>query len=262
MSKCALVGLAVGVSLFCALPAATTVSAQPSFERGWIDVNIGIAGAAEDSRGIRGTRIVNLEEAAFDVTYRRPRGADFDFGGGFMFTPLFGAGVSFTGTAHQDPADLAIRIPHPIWANAFGNASGETGQRLEHTEGGVHLQAMAALPLPNDRVRVRVFGGPTFFRAKTEVVTEIRYDQVYQIFGPGNAVEISEYDSVSIEETGWGFHGGGDVSVFFTRVVGVGGFARFSRGEVTIDDSRVLANSPTDLKVGGFQAGGGLRLKF
>lgn len=53
---------------------------------------------------------------------------------------------------------------------------------------------------------------------------------------------------------------GGDVSVFFTRVFGLGGFARYSRGTVEIDEP--LSESTQDVRAGRFQAGGGIRLRF
>ena len=43
---------------------------------------------------------------------------------------------------------------------------------------------------------------------------------------------------------------------------GVGGFARLSRGEVTIEDADIPADGPVDVKVGGFQGGLGLRFRF
>ncbi len=61
------------------------------------------------------------------------------------------------------------------------------------------------------------------------------------------------------EGTGWGYHLGADFSVFFSRVVGIGGFARYSAAEVEQVD---LGNTTVKNKAGGFQAGGGLRLRF
>ena len=38
------------------------------------------------------------ERATFAIDYNLPTGAAFDFGGGFMITPMIGVGVSFSGT--------------------------------------------------------------------------------------------------------------------------------------------------------------------
>jgi hypothetical protein len=115
-----------------------------------------------------------------------------------------------------------------------------------------------AVPVETPRVRLRAFAGPSYFLARQDVVTGISYDQRYQVFGLGNVVDIISYTKERAEGTGWGFHGGADVSVFFNRVFGLGAVVRVSRGTVTIDDY----GGEEDRKVGGVQFGGGLRLKF
>jgi hypothetical protein len=235
-----------------------------SFERGWIDVNFGVAVAAEDTFRMQGVGTLFQEDATFGADYNLPRGAAFDFGGGVMITPLIGVGVSFSGTAHEDVASLDARVPHPILVNVYGSDVAETDEKLMRTEGGVNLQAMI-VPLQTDRLRVRFFGGPTYFRVKQDAVTDIRYTQVSTILGAINNITITEFDSREIEGNGWGFHGGGDVSVFFNRIIGVGGFAKFSRGNVDIENTMALSSrdeDPIEVKAGGFQVGGGLRLKF
>jgi hypothetical protein len=246
----------------CSTTTSFAQSSSPHFDRGWIDVNIGLATAAEDSLEVTTTRTQFQEPATYRTIYHFPRGAEFDFGGGVMLTEMVGVGLNVSGTAHQDTADLYTRIPHPLYRNAFGEDSGSTDTKLERTEGTIHLQGVFVLPTGNDRLRVRVFGGPSYFRLKMDAVTAIHYLQTYQLFNVGNIIDITTYDSDVVEHTGWGFHAGGDVSFFFTRIFGVGGVARFSRGTVTIDDTNVLREGPFDVKTGGFQLAGGLRLKF
>ncbi|HEY8551640.1 MAG TPA: hypothetical protein VIL35_16895 [Vicinamibacterales bacterium] len=250
-------------AVLVAVLAGRDVGAQ-SHERGWIDVNFGVAVAAEEEFTMSGTGVWFAEPADFAADYQLPRGASFDFGGGYMITPLIGVGVSFTGTAHEEVAGLRVRIPHPLYANAYGSDSATTEGRLRRIEGGVNIQAML-VPVQTERFRFRVFGGPTYFRVEQDAVSDIRFDQVYGIFNRANAVEITEYDTRTVEGTGWGFHAGADASIFFTRVVGIGGFARFSRGSVDLEDTLASAVGDDDVvgvKAGGFQVGGGLRLKF
>lgn len=61
--------------------------AQPAFaqSKGWIDVNFGVANAAEKSV----TTEANIDDGAgefetYRVGYSFPTGASFDFGGGFL----------------------------------------------------------------------------------------------------------------------------------------------------------------------------------
>jgi hypothetical protein len=240
---------------------ATSVSA-PRRERGWIDVNIGAASAAQTSV----TTEFNVDDgfgelATYRVGYKAPTGAAFDFGGGVMFTDTIGLGVLFAGTAHKSPADLDIRIPHPTAFNRFATDQAPTEGDLDRVEGAAHIQLMFKAPLDDDRVRVRLFGGPSYFRLEADAVSNIRYVQTFNLLG-FNEVEIDSYETQKVEETAWGFHVGGDVTWFFSRVFGIGGFARLSRGEVTVEDPDIPADGPIDVKVGGFQGGLGLRFRF
>ena len=200
------------------------------------------------------------EPAALAAAYPKPsRGAEFDFGGGYMFNERIGLGVSFTGTAHEDAVELGATIPHPFFFNRSTIASGVTGRDLTRTEGGAHIQAMF-VPLQTPRLRVRLFGGPTFFRFNAEMVRDIEFRQTALPFSAANLVTITGFEAVDVEGTGWGAHVGGDVSVFFTRIFGVGGFARVSRGTVSVDDP--MSEQSQDRNVGGVQFGGGVRFRF
>lgn len=232
------------------------------FKRGWIDVNFGLAVAATNPFTITRTSIIAQETATQRVEYHLPMGAAFNFGGGFMFTPTFGVGASFAGTAHKDTADMAISIPHPTIANRLATDTSTTTDDLERIESAVHIQAMFATDI-SDRVRLRLFGGPTVFRLQQDVVSKIDYFQQWNTFTGANSVDILSYeiDQIAFEDAvGWGGHVGGDVSWFFTRVVGVGGFGAYSHGRISVFD--LLSGDEVKLTVGGFQAGGGLRLRF
>lgn len=100
-------------------------------EKGWVDVNLGVATAAEQTIATAASRTVFRETAAFGVGYDLPRGASFDFGGGYMATPVLGVGISIQGTAHQGFPALSIRIPHPNVFNAFASDTRPGDQELK-----------------------------------------------------------------------------------------------------------------------------------
>jgi hypothetical protein len=231
-------------------------------ERGWIDVNIGAARAAQESVRTE----VNVDDgsgelATFRVGYNAPTGGAFDFGGGVMLSNSIGLGILFAGTAHKSPAALDIRIPHPTLFNRYANDSAPTEADLDRVEGAAHIQLMFKAPIDDDRLRVRLFGGPSYFRLEADAISDIRYLQTWNLLG-FNEVDIDSYETDKVEETAWGFHVGGDVTWFFSRGFGIGGFARLSRGEVTIEDPDIPADGPVDVKVGGLQGGLGLRFRF
>lgn len=236
---------------------------QPRRSRGWVDVNLGAAEAADRSVDT----VINISDGegefeTYRVGYNSPTGASFDFGGGFMFTPVVGLGIQFTGTAHQDTADLSIRIPHPLYFNAHADDSAVTDQKLDRVEGAVNLSLVLAVPSSNDDLSLRLYGGPTYFRLEADAVTNIRYLQQFGFFTTLNTVDIISSESEKVEETAWGFHAGIDLGYFFSRYVGIGGFARATRGTVTFRAEDFLLDENLDVKVGGFQAGGGLRIRF
>jgi hypothetical protein len=242
-------------------PGASAAAKGQRFARGWIDVDFGVAISAKNDYTSTDIRTLFREPATFTVGYHLPAGAAFDFGGGFMFTPVFGLGVSFGGTAHQSPADLTIHIPHPTIANRYADDSTETDSDLQRVESHVNIVAMFASD-PSARYRVRVFGGPTLFRMRQDVVDNIGFDQSFSLLG-ANIVDITTFDTTQIDfgdAIGWGFNVGADVSWFFTRVVGVGGFGRYNRGTITTMDP--FTGDDAKYTVGGTQLGGGLRLRF
>ena len=232
------------------------------FARGWIDVNFGFAVAGESRFGSVADLELFRETARFTADYRSPLGAEFDFGGGVMITQRFGIGVSFAGTAHQDNAQLGISIPHPIFFDTHASDSAPTDAKLMRSEGSANIQLVFASHI-SDRLTARFYGGPSFFRVEHEAVDNIIYEQNFLLFSPVNTVEILRYETTTIpydDASGWGFHVGGDVALFFNRVVGIGGFAKYSRGNVDFFDP--LSRSENEFEAGGLQTGGGLRLRF
>jgi len=245
------------VAALCVIPSFAFAQAEP---KGWVDVNVGVASSGQDEFTSAFGGLLFGEPAALAAAYPQPsRGADFDYGGGFMFTPVWGLGVSVTGTAHEDRAGLALTVPHPYIFNASATAADVTADALQRAETAVHVQ-VAAVPLWSNRFTLRVFGGPSYFRVTQDTVEDISFSQTAFPFSRVNIVTITGFQGTELEGTGWGYHAGADVGVFFTRVVGVGGMFRFSHGSVEVFDP--LAGLNHDLEAGGVQVGGGLRLRF
>lgn len=239
------------------LQAAVVPAAAQDYAKGWVDVNFGTATAAEDEFTSARTFPVSQEIGAGAVAYGLPRGASFDVSGGYMFSARLGLGVSLAGTAHEDTAGLAISVPHPLYFDSSAEDATVTDGTFMRTEGAWHIHAMF-VPFETPRVRIRVFGGPSYVRIEQDTVSSIIYDQTFQVFGRLNSVEITSYRSEKSEGTGWGLHAGADLSAFFNRVVGLGAVIRVSRATVEIDDY----GGVHDVSAGGVQFSGGLRLRF
>jgi hypothetical protein len=230
----------------------------------WIDVNLGGAQSAQGAQAFTLATTVFREPAAFGSAYGQPsRGVDFDFGGGYMVTPMWGVGLSITNTGDKKAAGLAATIPHPTIFNAASTGAGVTLTELERAEGALNIQ-LAVVPrmarVLSDRTSLRLFAGPTYFRLSRQMVEDVQYTQQYAVLSSLNIISIVGSDARVVEGTGWGFHAGADVGYFFSRHAGVGGTLRFSRGSVEMAEP--LSEKPAKMTTGGTQFGGGVRLRF
>lgn len=249
----------VAALILCFFAAPALAQDEP---KSWIDVNLGVATSAQGDVTTSFAGPIFGEPAALAAAYGQPsRGADFDFGGGYMFSQKVGFGVTVSGTAHvDDTAGLAVSIPHPFFFNASDTDSGVTEPTLKRAEGALHMQLVAQPLAAGGPVQLRLFGGPSYFRVKQDLVADISFLQFAPSFSRTNVVTIDEWKREETEGNAWGFHAGADVSFFFSRVVGVGGMIRFSRASVGLFDP--LSEQDVDFKAGGVQAGGGVRLRF
>jgi hypothetical protein len=247
--------------LAIALSFSTSTAFAQDYERVWADVNFGRAQSAQGSSQTTDTAIVFGERASASAIYDKPApGENFDFGGGYMLSRLVGVGVSISGNAYKDPAAVSVTMPDPFFFNDSATGALITEDLLERRERGVHMQAMVNATPNAERLRVRVFGGPSYFHVQQHLVSDIGFIQSASPFFPGNDVSLTGYEASAVDGNGWGFHGGADVGVFFNRLVGIGGTVRFSRATVSMADP--LSESNIDAKAGGVQFGGGLRFKF
>ena len=105
------------------------------------------------------------------------------------------------------------------------------------------------------RFQVMVFGGPSFFQVKQGVATDFTYTDSY----PYDEAQFGNATTTNASVSKVGFNAGGDLAFFFTRNVGVGATMQFSGTSVKLPGA---LGSTQEVKVGGGQAGVGLRLRF
>jgi hypothetical protein len=190
------------------------------------------------------------ETATIDATYQIPSGAFFEIGGGYhigsgysvLRRVTIGASVSFF--SHNGSGGLAGLIPDPLFFDRPATVNVDLGE-LEHKETGVHVFASYWMPV-SEKMDVTVSIGPSFIHVTQGVVTSITVPEPTQ-----NIVYTLDNES----GTAVGINVGVDGNYMLTRNYGVGVFLRYAGGSVD------LPHAP-DLKVGGFQVGGGARIRF
>ncbi len=193
------------------------------------------------------------EDADFDADYAVGTGAVFDGGAGVRLANGIGFGVAVSRFERLDPVSLDARIPHPFF---FGRPRSLSGSEpdLTRLETAVHVE-VRWFESVSDTVELAVFGGPTLFNVRQDLVTAIGYDHAY----PYDAASLASATTEAASASAIGFHAGADVGFFFSETVGVGALIRYSGGSVDLPGE---GESMVPVDTGGFHVGGGLRLRF
>ena len=223
----------------------------PPVSRGFIVVNGGYLTANDCEDGA--TKRENAEDGRFDTTYVVTGGPTLDIAGGGVLWRHLGVGVGITRFSVSTPAALKATIPHPFFFNRARSVSGDVAD-LTREELAVHIQARGIFPI-GERLQFMVFGGPSFFQVTQGVITDYTYTESY----PYDSASFRGATTAPQSVSKTGYNAGADVAFFFSRQVGVGATLQFAGTTVQLPGA---LGSTLDVKVGGSQIGGGLRLRF
>lgn len=161
----------------------------------------------------------------------------------------FGFGVSYAGSSKDSV--LRGRVPSPFYFNQPRQLEGST--QIDREDLMVHLAALWLLPI-TESTQISVFGGPSWFQIKQETITGVNIEEQF----PFDVVQFTNVELERRTATAWGFNAGFDVSYYFSRYLGVHGLLRYSKGTATVTATGV----DSDVNVGGFHAGVGLRIRY
>lgn len=193
----------------------------------------------------------NAENGRLETTYDVGGGLAFDVSGSYLVWKNLAVGVGLTLFSTSTTTAIDAQVPHPFFFNQSRTVTGEfEGDRSETA---VHIQAKWLVPV-NDKLLVTVFGGPSFFKVEQDIVNDIDYSESY----PFDTATFTRAITASQSESAVGINVGGDVAYFFTPNVGVGGTAQYSGATVEM----TVPSGTADVKAGGLQVGGGIRLRF
>jgi opacity protein-like surface antigen len=200
------------------------------------------------------TFALNQEQATVSASHEIDATPVFELSGGGRVYKNLGFGFAFSYFQNKNNAQIQASLPHPFFFEQPRNVSGEATD-LKREEFGVHLDAMVLLPL-TERFQVTIFGGPSFFRVRQELVSGVRFSEAY----PYDEAEFAGVDKTP-SEWQWskvGYNVGAEASVYFSRYLGIGVSVRHSDGDVEFDRPA----GPLEVKAGGTQVGAGLRVRF
>ena len=238
----------------------STGGASPYEQRGFVQVG---GGAQGGSHLLTSTSTFSIydEQGSIDGSQ--------NYGGGALLTVGGGARVwrnlvlAFNYTRYNDTMETAVnaRVPHPLFANRFRDAA-QRVDGLRHEEQGYHVTAQWMIPFGDDLV-LGVGAGPSFVAVSHEFPSGAR---VTEQDGAPNFATVALQDVTFIrgEKTGTTVNVGADLTYNLPfdlgqagRVGATVGF-RYAGGTVGLQGT----NGEVDVKYGGAQFYGGLRVSF
>jgi hypothetical protein len=246
--------LAVCVIGLTAFASQASAQALPWEGRGFINVNFGIQMIAEDSA----TTITNF--TIYDETGKLTtvqtldsQAPFFDIGAGFRVAGNFGLGFAYTRLSSNSAAQVTAQVPNPIYYDQPRTATA-TLSDLEHLEDGYHFQALWMVPI-TDKLDIVISGGPSLFNLKQGIVMS---PQITEVGPPYSTVNMTVSQNTTTGSQ-IGFNIGADMTYRFANNFGIGAIVRYAAATVSLEPE---GGEPSDVKVGGFQIGGGLRIRF
>ena len=235
------IAVVTGLCLACASsasaqsqPSGQAQTGGPSFLDNKAFVNVNIGGQTQARTVDTSFTVPNVygETAALAATATIDGGPLFDISFGYRFRPSFGASIGFS-RYNKD-------------GSVFGPAAVTiTPRPAAHSENNIYVLFVYFVPI-SDKMELALSAGPSVTKVKQELITGFTIP-------PGTQSVLSDIGGQS--GTGAGVNVGADLAVAVYNYVAVGGFVRYNGGKVDLP-------AAPDLKFGGFQAGGGLRLKF
>lgn len=231
------------------LATAASVSAQTS-QSAW-DGGIFVNG----SLGVQ-TGSIDVNTATELVIYDEPgtistaqeigSGMLYDITAGLMVRRNLGAALSFSARSATSDGAVTGSIPDPIFFDRPRAITGVVAD-MDYSEKWLGFLATWLVPA-GEKLDVLIMGGPAV--AWVNVNQPVSASVTESPAGPNVTLTVD-----SLTKSFIGVQVGVDVRYMLTETLGVGGFARLSKASGEIQDG-------SDLSAGGFQVGGGVRVKF
>jgi len=246
--------LAVCVIGLMAFASQASAQALPWEGRGFLNVSFGIQVIAEDVATTNASFTIYDETGKITTAQTIDSQAPFwDIGGGFRITGNFGAGFTYSRLSATGAAQVTAQVPSPVYYDQPRTVTA-TVNDLEHVEDGYHFQALWMLPI-TDRLDIVFSGGPSVFNLKQGVVMS---PQITEVGPPYSTVNMT-VSQTTTSGSQIGFNIGADMTYRFANNVGIGVLMRYAAATVSLESE---GGDTSDVKVGGFQFGGGLRIRF
>ena len=247
--------LLVGLVVTLGWAASAGAQSLPLDGKLYVDVNA-LYQAATRSVDQRGTLSLYGEDGTVEASQRIGAGALWDVGFGYTVWRDLAVGLDISQFSRHQTISATGTAPHPLFFNSPRAFSAETSSSHKARTIAVlaswRFRTRGAL----EKLNVRVMGGPAALHVQQGLAADVTLTEggfPYETVSASVATRTSSKNRV-------GFVGGVDVGYELLDNVGVGVLLRYAGGSAKLDEP--LGGGTITVKAGGFQIGGGVRLKF
>jgi hypothetical protein len=137
---------------------------------GFVNVNFGTQPSSHDV-GRSENFSVYGETATLTTTQENGNGAIFDITAGYRFRPRLAGAIGFSNFSNTSDSGVVVTVPHPLIFDRPQTVTTSVGD-LQHSERGIHLQAVWFVPVTNE-IDVSLSAGPSFIRVSQDIVASV-----------------------------------------------------------------------------------------
>ena len=224
-------------------------------DRVFLSIGFGVESGSSDANDLKQYTLYD-EPATTEVKTPWSSGSFFEGGMAIRVYRKLTVGASYHQETNTSEAAITGTAPHPVFFNRPRTFRSEAGG-LYRRENATHLSFGWIVPI-NPKLDVLVSGGPSFFRLRQDVVSDV----VITERGGGFTEVLATPTTVTQRRSEVGYNVGADVTYILWQNdrmrLGGGAFVRYT-GATT--DVRLLV-SDVETKVGGIQFGFGGRIRF
>lgn len=216
----------------------------------FIRVNYNV-GFSELTNSVSWSKEIYFENASYNIGNEFGKGNSINFGLGFKFSKSLGIELGADLSSRDKNTSYSATIPHPLLFNTLRNSEGTGSFKL--TENVVFLNFILSIPF--GKFSFDLFGGPAYFFSNAEFINDIQYSDSY----PYETININATNK-KLENNVLGFNGGASLNFYFAKNFGIFINGHYLSASADFNPGGDIPG--WKISLGGFKAGGGLKILF
>jgi|GEM_PF-1443934 len=212
-------------------------------------------GFGTDSQNLTASETIYQETAEYGLAYQLKKGNAIDVAVGYYLGSSWGVKLGGSLISRDFTETTSFAVPHPLWMGTDNYRVGEitgTGMAVKETE--IFLNLFYAFKFGS--VVAELYGGPCFALSTATIVAEITNTETGYPYTSNSVAQTT----ADFKSNAFGFDAGLNLGYRFGSSFGLYLDARYVSLSATYKPGGIFPDLPAAL--GGFRAGGGLKLMF